>query len=337
MNSKNKIPLCAPEMAALWTQYMFDTMSICFFRYALNHMEDEEISELYEKALMLSEKHIKEIKKFFKGENYPIPKGFTEEDVDVNAPRLFQDPFYLNYLYIMSLQGLTGYSLSVSTSIRSDLRKYYMKVYTETMNLFDQTIEIMLNKGLLSRPPILTPPSSIDFVKDQSFLTGWLGERRPLTAMEIGDITFNMMKMHLHVGLKVGFSQVTKSDALRKYSNRGAKIANKHINVFEEILREEKLSSPVAWQSFVTDSTTPPFSDKLMMYQIQLSSQIAIAFYGSAFSVNARRDLAAKHMKLAGELALYAEDGSNLMIKEGWLEQPPLAVDRRQLSKGIKK
>jgi hypothetical protein len=26
------------------------------------------------------------VKEFFEGEGYPIPKGFTEKDVDINAP-----------------------------------------------------------------------------------------------------------------------------------------------------------------------------------------------------------------------------------------------------------
>jgi hypothetical protein len=336
MDSKNNLPLTAPEMASLWTQYMFDTMSICFFKYALEHMEDKDIRDLYQTAMELAEGHVTKIKEFFKGENYPIPHGFTDEDVNVRAPRLFQDPLYLYYLYIMSLQGLTGYSLSVSTSIRDDISKYYLEVNSETMRLFKKTIDTMLSKGLIARPPVLTPPEKVDFVKQQGFLTGWFGERRPLTAMEIGDITFNMNKMHLHVALKVGFSQVTKSDRFRKFVNRGIRIANKHIGEFEDIFREEKLNSPMSWQPFVTNSTVSPFSDKLMMYQIQLSTQIAIAFYGTAFSVNSRRDLAAKYVLLTEELARYAEDGANLMIKEACLEQPPLASDRRHLSQGKK-
>ncbi len=285
-------------------------------------------------ALELAESHVVKIEEFFKGEDYPVPHGFTEDDVNVKAPRLFQDPFYLHYLYIMTLQGLTGYGLSVSTSIREDVRKYYIECNTETMMLFEKTLDAMLKKGIYNRPPVLSSPGSNDFVKQQGFLTGWLGERRPLTAMEISDITFNMNKMNLHVALKVGFSQVAKSDKFRKYSNRGAKISNKQIKEFQNIFHEEKLNFPMSLESYVTDSTEAPFSDKLMMYQIQLSTQIAIAFYGTALSVNSRRDLGAKYVMFTEELAKFAEDGANLMIENGWLEQPPLATDRRHLSRG---
>ncbi|NWQ41467.1 DUF3231 family protein [Bacillus sp. EB106-08-02-XG196] len=331
-----RISLTAPEVSSLWTQYMFDSMSICFIKYALEHLEDEDIIEIYKDSLVLSERHVEKVKEYFVGEGISIPKGFTEEDVNIHAPRLFQDPFYLYYIYIMVLQGLTGYALSVGTSIRADLRKYYISCNTETMMLFEKTIDTMLTKGLYTRPAVLTPAKDIDFIKHQSFLAGWFGEKRPLTGIEIGDITFNMNKMHMHVALKVGFSQVAASKKVRQYINRGTEISNKHIAAFGKIFREEMLNSPMSWQSHVTSSTTSPFSDKWMMYQVQLSSQIAIAFYGTALSVTSRADIAEKYIVMASELVRYAEDGANLMIENGWMEEPPKAIDRRALSKGNK-
>lgn len=330
------IRLTAPEISSLWTQYMFDSMSICFIKYALEHIEDQDIIEIYQQSLELSERHVQQVKEFYIGDGFPIPHGFTEEDVNIHAPRLFLDPFYLFYMYIMILQGLTGYALSVGTSIREDLRNYFIICNTETMVLFEKTINTMLTKGIYVRPPVISPAESVDFVKEQSFLTGWFGERRPLTSLEIGDITFNMNKMHLHAALKVGFSQVAASNKVRKYINRGKDISNKHLEIFEKIFRDETLNSPISWQSQVTSSTTAPFSDKWMLYQIQLSTQLAIALYGTALSVTSRRDLAEKYIMLTSELLRFGEDGANLMIENGWLEEPPKASDRRKLAKGEK-
>ncbi|WP_394231924.1 DUF3231 family protein [Niallia oryzisoli] len=333
---KDSIKLTAPEISSLWTQYLFDTMSIGFMKYALEHLEDEDIIEIYTLAMEYSEKHVQKIEELLREENFPIPQGFTEEDVDIHAPRLFQDPFYLHYMYIMAMQGITGYALSLSTSIRSDIRNYYIDCNKEVTNLFEKTIDALLTKGLFSRPPVITPAESTDFVHQQSFLTGWIGKRRPLTAMEIGDITFNMNKMNMHVALKVGFCQVAQSERVRQYINRGREISDKHIEVFDSIFREEKLNSPISWQALVTNSTTSPFSDKFMMYQVQLSTQLAIAYYGTALSVTARRDLALKYVTLTSELLRFAEDGTNLMIDMNWLEEPPTASDRRALTKSLK-
>ncbi|MCP8615435.1 DUF3231 family protein [Salirhabdus salicampi] len=337
MELNHKVRLTAPEIASLWTQYMYDSMSICFFRYALTHLEDEDTIHIYKRALSLAESHIESCKQFFHEEGFPIPTGFTEQDVNVKAPRLFQDPFYLYYIYIMTLHGLTGYNLSVGTSIRPDMRKYFIQCNEETMDLFDQAMNALLEKGLFTRPPSVQPPETTSFVDKQSFLTGWFGNRRPLTVMEIGDISFNMNKMHLHVALKVAFAQVTQSKTIKNIVERGIRISNKHTEIFKSIFNEEQLNSPISWQSLVTNSTTKTFSDKFIMYQIQFSTQAAVGFYGAALSVNSRRDLGAHYTRLTSELLAYAEDCANLMIKNRWLEQPPLASDRQSLAKKKKK
>jgi hypothetical protein len=71
----------------------------------------------------------------------------------------------------------------------------------------------------------------------------------------------------------------------------------------------------------VTNSTTSPFSDKLMMFHTQVLIQASIAFYGAALSVSMRKDLASHYLRLTGEVLLYAEDGTNIMINNGWLEK----------------
>lgn len=44
-----------------------------------------------------------------------------------------------------------------------------------------------------------------------------------------------------------------------------------------------------------------------------------------------RRDLGTKHTKAIAEDLLLVEDGANMMIENGWLEQTPLADDRKSL------
>jgi hypothetical protein len=44
--------------------------------------------------------------------------------------------------------------------------------------------------------------------------------------------------------------------------------------------------------------------------------------------------LALQYVLLTADLTKYGEDGANLMIDNGWLEEPPRASDRRALSKG---
>lgn len=67
---KSNAKLTAPELAGLWTQFMNDSMAICFNKYALATIEDQEIKSIYETALNLSQSHVKTIREFFEQEPY---------------------------------------------------------------------------------------------------------------------------------------------------------------------------------------------------------------------------------------------------------------------------
>jgi hypothetical protein len=336
METQQHTRLTAPELGNLWSQYMNDTLAICFNMYALEKIEDEEIRLLFQFALELAERHVRRIREFFEQERFPIPQGFTSQDVKTTAPRLFDDPLFLNYLYVMSMHGLDGYAVAVTTSVRSDIRKYYIKCNMEGMILYHRIVDIMLAKGLITRAPYINPQKIAGLVKKQNFLTGWMGKRRPLTSTEISSINFNMTKMNLHGTLKVGFCQVAQSEEVRQYLFRGLQITHKHVEVFNSLLSEDHLNSPISWESMVTNSTTAPFSDKLMMFLIQFSTSAAVAFYGAALAVCTRRDLGTHYTRLIGELLGFAEDGANIMIKNGWMEEPPTADDREELATGKK-
>lgn len=71
---------------------MGDSMSICVYKYFLKIVGNNEIKPILELALQLSKEHIKKITEFLKGAK--LPMGFTENDVNLNAPRLFSDQLF---------------------------------------------------------------------------------------------------------------------------------------------------------------------------------------------------------------------------------------------------
>lgn len=86
--------LTAAELSGLWLQYMGDSMAICVYKYFLNIVENNEIKPILEFALQLSESHVTKIPEFLHSANYQVPIGFTENDVNVNAPVCFLTNFY---------------------------------------------------------------------------------------------------------------------------------------------------------------------------------------------------------------------------------------------------
>ncbi len=333
IETKHQIRLTSPEMASLWTSYLNDTMAICVIKFVLEKVEDKEIKPVFEHALRLAESHIQNIIAILKEENFPIPFGFTDNDVDLSAPRLFSDTFWLFYLHEMTIHGLTGYNVALTTSTRSDIRDYYTKCNVSSIELFNMTIDVLLSKGIYSRPPYISTPPNADFVKKQSFLSGWFGDRRPINAIEISNIFFILKKDIVSSALQMGFSQVAKSQEVRDYMVRGVNIISKHIEVFSSILNDNDLPSPKRWESEVTNSQIQPFSDKLMLFHALLLVDTAIGFYGAGMAVCMRRDLALQYQRIITETQKYAEDGANIMINNHWMEQPPQTDDRRALTR----
>nr|WP_263326262.1 DUF3231 family protein [Neobacillus sp. Marseille-Q6967] len=122
----HNVQLTAPEIANLWSQYQNDTMAVCVYKYMIKITEDVSIRPILEFALSLAESHIVKIKEYYMEEKFPIPHGFTEDDVNLTAPRLFSDEFCLTYTYIMSVYGLSGYTVTISSNLRRDIRDYFV-------------------------------------------------------------------------------------------------------------------------------------------------------------------------------------------------------------------
>lgn len=334
MDDKTKIRLTAAEMAMLWTQFINDTASICVLSYFLEKVEDPEVKPVIEFALNGSKHNISFLKELFTKESFPIPIGFTERDVHVSAPRLFSDTYFLMYLRNMSVLGMAAGAVSLGIATRPEVVKFFKSVLKTAVGLQDLTRDLMLKQGTYVRPPFISTPDKVDFVERQSFLTGFLGEKRSLVAPEITMLFNNIQTNAIGKTLITGFAQTAQSKEVKDYFIRGKRIAQKHIDIFSDILKREDLPAPMTWDTALSDSTIPVFSEKLMMFHVSGMIAAGIGNYGASMSGSPRRDLGLKYASLIPEIALYAEDGANIMIKHGWLEEPPQSDNREKLING---
>jgi Protein of unknown function (DUF3231). len=330
--TEHSIRLTSPEIASLWTLYQSDTMAVVVLKYMLGKVEDQQIKPVFKDALTLAGEHVQTIDSLFKQENWPTPVGFSDQDVNLAAPRLFSDVYWLKYLHVMAIHGLTGYAVALTTATRADSRKYFTECNRESTELYNKSIDVLLSKGVFQRPPYVSTPAHAEFVKKQSFLNGWFGDRRPLNSVEVSNIYFNLNKDIVSRALQLGFSQTAQSREVRDFMIRGAEMSLKHINVFSSILQKNDLPSAQRLESEITNCTVPPFSDKLIMFHTQLLVAAAVAFYGAGMAACMRRDLAVHYQRVITETQLYLEDGANILIKNGWMEQVPQMDDREALT-----
>jgi hypothetical protein len=325
--------LSTSEIANLWTTYQNDTLATGMLPFFINNVEDTKIKEVLKFALSISQGHLTYLKNLFAEEKFATPLSFTENDFNTSAPRLYSDAFYLYYLKNMAFIGGNGYSLALGNSAREDIRMFFTKCIQESSDLYNRSSKILLEKGLFIRPPQINMPKEVDFVTKQTFLSGWFGDRRPLTSIEIMNLFFNIERNDLGRALLTGFKQVAKSTEVKGFLTKGIQISSKHIEVFGSVLSESALPTPMVWNTLPTASTVSPFSDKLIMFHSAALTAASTSHYGTSLGTSPRRDLGSHYVRLMAEVLKFGEDGANIMINNGWLEQPPTALDREKLAR----
>ena len=331
---EDNVQLTSGEIGSLWKTYQSESLGICGIQYFLQHIDDDEIKVLLEKKLTLSKKRINIVTKIMEAEEHSVPEGFTEGDVNLKAPRLFSDALYLEYL-LHSLQiEFFMYNQAMLTAVKQPIQQFYEEVMKDTMKLEMETKELTKKKGLFLRAPTIPAIKHVSYVKKDSFLSGWFGNRRPLVALEISPIIFNAKRNALGEAVITAFSQVAKNKEVREFFIKGREISNKHFQVFSDKLSEEYLpSGTIIKTDQVTTSTESPFSDKLMMTFITTLIASGIGEYGLAMSMSPRHDLGVMYTRLMADIVAYSNEGAKIMIANAWMEQPPMAADRKALAK----
>jgi hypothetical protein len=118
---------------------------------------------------------------------------------------------------------------------------------------------------------------------------------------------------------------------------RGSDISKKHVQVFTKTLLNNNIQPPISSDISISDSTIPPFSDKLILFHMALLSTAGTGNYATAAAASQRSDLILNYERLSLEIAQYAKDGADIMIKNEWLEQPPGTKDKEQLARNKNK
>ncbi|MBM7553357.1 DUF3231 family protein [Thalassobacillus pellis] len=338
MQTEHNIRLTTSELASLWTAYMNNSMSYCMLKYFKEHTQDKDILSVVELALHISETVLGNIEEIYRKENHAIPVAFNEqEDVNLHAPALYSDTFHLNYIHNMARHGMTSYGSSFAGCARSDVLELMSKTIDMTRELYEKSLHVLLEKGLYSRPASIPLPEKAEFISKQGYLTGWFGERRPMNTIEIMNFYNNIQRNAVGKALLLGFGQTACLKEVRNYMARGAQIADKVIKILAHILSEENISDTQTFDSEVLKSTTAPFSDKLMMFQVSLLSGMSIGYYGVALGTVSRHDLGTKFMRIMMEAMHYAEDGANILIEHDWMEKPPASIDNMEIAKTKRK
>ncbi|MFD1066868.1 DUF3231 family protein [Oceanobacillus locisalsi] len=334
MNEKN-IHLTAAEIASVWTGYMNGTLAKCILNFMLKDIEDPEIKLVVQHAYDNFTTQMDQLHQIFEEENFATPNGFSDTDVNMNAPWLFTDAFCLTYVTHMSRIGMIHYSGFVAMSTKKKIRDFSIQTLQEMAALYDHAVDVALKKGINARHPYIETPKKADYVESKKYLSGInpFSEKRPLNAVEISHLYMNIQTNEMGVRLCLAFAQTSPVKVVQDFMIRAKNISQKHIKIFVDNLMKDNIGAPQIPDTAVSDSTTQTFSDKLMMFHMSLLMSAGVGNYATAAATSQRLDLAANYERLSMEVAKLAKSGSDIMIDNHWLEQPPGTKDREKLAK----
>lgn len=325
------IELDAAELGNLFTTYINNTMSKCVLTYFVQKINDVDIKTIVDDSLKISNNLIERIKTIYQSVNHPIPQGFTDEDVNINADKLFSDSFVLSYLRFSSHFALVSYSAALVSSVKTDVRTLFSDCIFESRELYNKVQDLLLAKGLFLRSPTIPIPEKLGFVHKQSYLSGFFGDKRPLNAVEIGNIYSAIETNLIGYSLSLGFSQVIKDKRIKDQCIKGMEISRNDVEMFSKLLYNDFLTAPTSWNTSVTTSTESPFSDKLITFHMSSLCAFGIGRYGLSASQCLRSDITLKFVKAVASTSMYAKDWIDIILDNNWFERIPEAADRKEL------
>lgn len=333
--NENKIHLTSSEIGALWTAYMNDCMSKQILSFMLKYIKDSDIKPVVQSAYDLSSDYVEDLESIFDDEQFAIPNGFAEQDVNMDAPWLFTDTFCLTYVNHMARIGMLAFSGFVAVSYREDICDIFSRGLLESNNLYKQSLKTALLKGESARHPHIEVPKEAHFIDSKKYFSGLnpLSDKRPLNAVEISHLYLNIMTNSIGFKLCLAFAQTSPSKEVQDFMLRAKEVSQKHIKLFADVLMNDDIEAPSVPDVGISDSTTQTFSDKLMMFHMSLLLSAGIGNYATAAAASQRSDLAINYERLSLEVAKLAKSGADIMIKNNYLEQPPGIKNREKLAK----
>ncbi|MFB6468984.1 DUF3231 family protein [Cytobacillus sp. Hz8] len=327
---EHSIQLTTPEITALWTTYIQNSASNCFFQHFLEFLKDAEIKPIVEEALSLQQSINNKIEEIFAEEKFPIPKGFSDKDVDLTAPPLYTNLFALSFIYRSGQITVPNYARILTKVARTDVVKLFEECLQKATSLYKKSLNLMLSKGIYDRPPKIAYPKEVEFIQEQQTLLGsWFGEKRPLNTAELGEIFYTIERNYIGLVLLMGLIQVMKDTEIKNYLVKGKRLAEKQIHALNKILVKENHLGIIPVSNEVTDSAISPFSDRLIMFLMTTTTMIGFYLTSYTISNTMRKDLVVQYTMLLAEITNYSDEGLKIMINRGWMEQPPQPLDQK--------
>ncbi|MFB3167387.1 DUF3231 family protein [Neobacillus sp. 179-C4.2 HS] len=332
-----KPAITSSELGTLWLTYQEKTMILRMLEYFIEKADDEKAKVIMTNLYGEIDLYVAKIAETLQNEGAVIPVGFTSQDVNKEVPKLYDNGFDIMFIRLLKEISMGLHSLNITMAYREDIVMIFKELTAITQKYYNLCTQYLLEKGMLARPPYVSMPNSVEFVKDTNYLGGLainpFSEKRTLNTVEVAHLHHSVESNITGMQMITGFAQSANEGEVKKFFNEGAELAKSIVKELSETLLQSDIQTPESSGGNATRSTVAPFSDKLMMYCTSLFCSFSMGgnSVGTAFSL--RNDLPAKMAIFMKDIFEYSHKGAKIMIKNGWMEEPPQMEERKQIIK----
>jgi spore coat protein CotF len=330
-HQSNDIPITSPELAYLWNTYLLNSKSKHILMYFAAQCEDKDILSLFKSSVDLSAQAMDKVKEIFDSVNQRVPYAFSEEDVYMDAPKVYTDKIMLYTLKVYTGVGLTSYGTAISLSPRKDIRKFFTDSMISNIEFSNKVDDLLLEKGMYLRMPSIPTTQNAELAEDKSIMGRILGHKRPLTALEIACISNCSMVNSASEAYILGIAQTIVDPRLKEFLNRVRKTLKEQAETLNEILHKDSLAFPPSLESEVLNSSEPFLNDRLALFtSFTTLADVLMTFSTGKVGVM-RKDVFMTLSQLTSEILLLVKDATDLMLERGWFEEMPKNVDKEDI------
>lgn len=333
MTTEAKVQLTSSELGTIWKTYMALSEELLIYDFFKDKTIDVEAKNIISSYITEAVKVKSEIMNIFNSERAAVPTAFNSQDILKTAPSLFDDIFHIMFLRQMMKLDLGFDAVYTAISYEKEVQNVFKHHYDVSYKYYVITTDYLLKKGVFAKPPNVAMPTQAEFIEDKSYMSGLnlFSQKRTLNTIEVGYLYESLEFSVFFMKLFTGFAQVAKDSTVKKYFTEGMELGKTNIDKLTSVLLQSNIQPSYTWAGGTTESTTAPFSDKLMMFVASILTTTPLGYSALGTSYSFRNDLPILLTIIAKDLFSYAKDGAKLMIEHKWLEEPPQMEDRNQL------
>ena len=118
-------PISSSEIGTLWQTYQEKTLIMRFLEYFIHKADDQESRNLLGGLWQELNFYVKEMEKVFDEQGIVKPVGFTSEDVNIEAPKLYDNGFDIMFIRVLKQVSMGLYTLNMNMAFNNKVMAIY--------------------------------------------------------------------------------------------------------------------------------------------------------------------------------------------------------------------